>query len=169
MALDELYKEVILDHYKNPRNKREMPDAELSCSKNNPLCGDEITVFVHEDDGKLLDVSFLGQGCSISQSSASMMTEAAAGETRGEVERIGERPMRATTATAANSGRQKRPRVRQQMDLFDSARPESGGAPHWPELPEQARSALTDLMARLILAHAATAVPLPAREAGDDL
>ena len=48
MALVELYKEVILDHYKNPRNKREMPDAELSCSKNNPLCGDEITVFVHD-------------------------------------------------------------------------------------------------------------------------
>ena len=86
MALDDIYKEVILDHYKNPRNKREMPDAELSCSKNNPLCGDEITVFVHEDDGKVLDVSFLGQGCSISQSSASMMTEAAAGKTRAEVE-----------------------------------------------------------------------------------
>ena len=90
MALDELYKEVILDHYKNPRNKREMPGAELSCSKNNPLCGDEITVFVHEDDGKVLDVSFLGQGCSISQSSASMMTEAAVGKTREEVgQRIG--------------------------------------------------------------------------------
>jgi nitrogen fixation NifU-like protein len=86
LALDELYKEVILDHYKNPRNKREMPDAELSCSKNNPLCGDEITVFVHEDDGKVLDVSFIGQGCSISQSSASMMTEAAAGKTREQVE-----------------------------------------------------------------------------------
>jgi nitrogen fixation protein NifU and related proteins len=85
LALDELYKEVILDHYKNPRNKREMPDAELSCSKNNPLCGDEITVFVHEDDGKVLDVSFLGQGCSISQSSASMMTEAVVGRTPGEV------------------------------------------------------------------------------------
>ncbi len=77
--------------------------------------------------------------------------------------------MRATTATAANSGRQKRPRVRQQMDLFDIAKPESGGAPLWPELPERARSALTDLMARLILAHAAAAVPLPAKEAGDDL
>ena len=86
MALDELYKEVILDHYKNPRNKREMPGAELSCSRNNPLCGDEITVFVHEDDGKVLDVSFVGQGCSISQSSASMMTESVAGKTRQEVE-----------------------------------------------------------------------------------
>lgn len=90
MALDELYKEVILDHYKNPRNKREMPDAELSCSKNNPLCGDEITVFVHEDGGKVLDVAFVGQGCSISQSSASMMTEAVVGKSRDAVdERIG--------------------------------------------------------------------------------
>ena len=85
MALDELYKEVILDHYKNPRNKREMPDAELSCSKNNPLCGDEITVFVHEDDGRVLDVSFIGQGCSISQSSASMMSQAVKGHSVDEV------------------------------------------------------------------------------------
>ena len=90
MALDDIYKETILDHYKNPRNKRELPGAVVTCTRNNPLCGDEITVFVHEDDGKVLDVSFLGQGCSISQSSASMMTEAAADKTRAEVEeRIG--------------------------------------------------------------------------------
>jgi nitrogen fixation NifU-like protein len=88
VALDEIYKEVILDHYKNPRNKREMPDAERTCSKNNPLCGDEITVFVHEEDGKVLDVSFVGQGCSISQSSASMMTEAVTGKTVEEVEEL---------------------------------------------------------------------------------
>jgi nitrogen fixation NifU-like protein len=85
VALDEIYKEVILDHYKNPRNKREMADAERTCSKNNPLCGDEITVFVHEEGGKVLDVSFVGQGCSISQSSASMMTEAVTGRTVEEV------------------------------------------------------------------------------------
>ena len=88
MALDDIYKEVILDHYKNPRNKREVPGAELTCSKNNPLCGDEITVFVHEEDGKLLEVGFLGQGCSISQSSASMMTEAVSGATREETEEL---------------------------------------------------------------------------------
>ncbi|MGH2636226.1 MAG: Fe-S cluster assembly sulfur transfer protein SufU [Actinomycetota bacterium] len=88
MALDEIYKEVILDHYKNPRNKREMPAAEHTCSKNNPLCGDEITVFVHDDDGKILDVSFVGQGCSISQSSASMMTEAVTGKTVDEVDAL---------------------------------------------------------------------------------
>jgi nitrogen fixation NifU-like protein len=88
VALDEIYKEVILDHYKNPRNKREMPDAELTCSKNNPLCGDEITVFVHAEDGKVLEVSFVGQGCSISQSSASMMTEAVGGKTVEEVDQL---------------------------------------------------------------------------------
>jgi len=88
LALDEIYKEVILDHYKNPRNKREMPDAPLTCSKNNPLCGDEITVYVNEEDGKVLEVSFVGQGCSISQSSASMMTEAVSGKTVEEVETL---------------------------------------------------------------------------------
>ncbi|MEX2203614.1 MAG: SUF system NifU family Fe-S cluster assembly protein [Actinomycetota bacterium] len=88
MALDEIYKEVILDHYKNPRNKREMPDAKLTCSKNNPLCGDEITVYVHAGDGKVLEASFVGQGCSISQSSASMMTEAVSGKTVEEVEQL---------------------------------------------------------------------------------
>ena len=91
MALDEIYKEVILDHYKNPRNKREVPGAELTCSKNNPLCGDEITVFVHEEDGRLVDVGFVGQGCSISQSSASMMTEAVSGATRREAGELNER------------------------------------------------------------------------------
>ena len=88
MALDEIYKETILDHYKNPRNKRELPGAELSCSRNNPLCGDEITVFVHEEDGKVAGVTFLGQGCSISQSSASMMTEAVTGKSVQDTERL---------------------------------------------------------------------------------
>lgn len=81
MALDDIYKEVILDHYKNPRNKRELPGAELTCTQNNPLCGDEITVFAHVEDGKVLEVTFQGAGCSISQSSASMMTESVAGRT----------------------------------------------------------------------------------------
>jgi nitrogen fixation NifU-like protein len=76
LALEELYKEVILDHYKHPRNKRDLPDAERSCSKNNPLCGDEITVKAHVEDGRIAEVVFLGSGCSISQASASMMTEA---------------------------------------------------------------------------------------------
>ncbi len=85
MALEELYKEVILDHYKSPRNKRDLPEAERSCSRNNPLCGDEITVHAHVDAGRLAAVTFEGSGCSISQASASMMTEAVEGRPIPEV------------------------------------------------------------------------------------
>jgi nitrogen fixation NifU-like protein len=88
MALEDLYKEVILDHYKNPRNKRPMPDAELSCSRNNPLCGDEILVSAHVEDGHVADVAFQGQGCSISQSSASMLTEAVKGKSVNDAEKL---------------------------------------------------------------------------------
>jgi hypothetical protein len=73
------------------------------------------------------------------------------------------------TATTAHRGKHKRPHWHQQMGLFDGAKPETGGAPAWPDLPERARSALTELLAQLILDHAAKAVPLPVREAGDDL
>lgn len=82
MAVEEIYKEVILDHYKRPRNKREVTGATSSCDRNNPLCGDEIHVEVLERGGVIEDVGFGGQGCSISQASASMMTEAVAGRDR---------------------------------------------------------------------------------------
>ena len=81
MALDDIYKETILDHYKNPRNKRALPGAVVTSTKNNPLCGDEITVSAKLENGKLLEVTFEGAGCSISQSSASMMTESVGGKT----------------------------------------------------------------------------------------
>jgi nitrogen fixation protein NifU and related proteins len=86
VALDDIYKEVILDHYKNPRNKREIESATRSCTRNNPLCGDEITVYVNERDGQLSEIAFMGQGCSISQSSASMMTEALTGRSVDDAE-----------------------------------------------------------------------------------
>jgi nitrogen fixation NifU-like protein len=79
VSLDDLYKEVILDHYKSPRNKRGLPDATVSLHKNNPLCGDEITVHARLGDGRIAEIAFEGQGCSISQASASMMTEAVQG------------------------------------------------------------------------------------------
>jgi nitrogen fixation protein NifU and related proteins len=80
-VLDDLYKEVILDHYKSPRNKRGLPDATASLHQNNPLCGDEITIHARLEDGKVAEVTFEGQGCSISQASASMLTETVAGKT----------------------------------------------------------------------------------------
>ena len=79
MALDDIYKEVILDHYKSPRNKRELDDVTVSCTRNNPLCGDEITVLARVEGDQVLEVAFQGAGCSISMSSASMMTEAVTG------------------------------------------------------------------------------------------
>ena len=88
MALDDIYKETILDHYKSPRNKRGLPGAELQCSANNPLCGDEITVFVHTDGEQIAEVTFQGAGCSISQSSASMMTEAVTGVLTSDAKRL---------------------------------------------------------------------------------
>ena len=75
MSLDDLYREVILDHYRNPRNKRGLDGAEIDLAHNNPLCGDEISVRVKVGDGQIQDAAFEGQGCSISQASASMLTD----------------------------------------------------------------------------------------------
>ena len=80
----ELYTQVILDHYKHPRNRGELEDADLEEHLLNPLCGDEVTVYANIRDGKISDVKFDGRGCSISQASASMMTERLAGRSREE-------------------------------------------------------------------------------------
>ena len=91
MDLRELYQEVILDHSKRPRNRREMPEANRRAEGYNPLCGDRATVFLHLDDGVVRDVSFEGSGCSISTASASMMTEALRGKSVAEVEALFQR------------------------------------------------------------------------------
>ena len=88
MSLDDLYKEVILDHYKAPRNKRPLVEATVSKHKNNPLCGDEITIHARLDDGTVAEIAFEGQGCSISQASASMLTEAVQGKTVEDASRL---------------------------------------------------------------------------------
>lgn len=73
--LDDLYKEVILDHYRAPRNRGRMEEAEVHLHRDNPLCGDEIDLFIDIENGKVTKVGFEGKGCSISQASISMMTE----------------------------------------------------------------------------------------------
>jgi nitrogen fixation NifU-like protein len=75
LSLEELYKEVILDHYRTPRNKGRLDPHDVALERNNPLCGDEIELFVNFDGDTVSDVKFDGKGCSISQASASMMTE----------------------------------------------------------------------------------------------
>jgi nitrogen fixation NifU-like protein len=76
---DELYRDLILDHYRLPRNRKVLDEAEVDLTQFNPVCGDEIRVTARLQDGRIQDVAFVGQGCSISQSSASMMTEAVKG------------------------------------------------------------------------------------------
>ena len=84
-GLEDLYREIILDHYKNPRNRGELETPPATVAEgHNPLCGDEITVYVLIDDGRVSEVLTAGQGCSISQSSASMMTQAVKGRTLDE-------------------------------------------------------------------------------------
>ena len=75
MSLDELYKEVILDHYRAPRNKGRLDPHDVALERNNPLCGDEIELFLRFDGDDVTGIAFEGKGCSISQASASMMTE----------------------------------------------------------------------------------------------
>jgi len=74
-ALGSLYKEVILEHYRKPRNKSELEDPDVEIHMQNPVCGDEIKLQLKVSDGVIEDVRFVGQGCSISQASASMMTD----------------------------------------------------------------------------------------------
>lgn len=85
MSLEELYREVILDHYRNPRHRKPLDHADAHAEGVNPLCGDEVTVELAVEDGRIVDVSAIGQGCSISQASASMMTDAIVGKTVAEV------------------------------------------------------------------------------------
>jgi nitrogen fixation NifU-like protein len=80
MSVDDLYREIILDHYRSPRNKRRGVEGAIAVKHDNPLCGDELHLSVDIQNGQLADVAFDGKGCSISQASASMMTEAVQGK-----------------------------------------------------------------------------------------
>tara|TARA_B100001964_G_C13937273_1_gene467316 strand:- start:118 stop:600 length:483 start_codon:yes stop_codon:yes gene_type:complete len=73
--LDDLYKEIILDHYKSPRNRGEAPGYDIKARGLNPLCGDDIEITLTVEDGIIKEARFAGHGCSISQASASMLTE----------------------------------------------------------------------------------------------
>ena len=87
-SLDDLYKEIILDHYRSPRNQGELAPPAHRCEGFNPLCGDEVIVFVSLINNKIEEIKIGGQGCSISQASASMMTEIIKGKSISEAEEI---------------------------------------------------------------------------------
>ncbi len=82
--LSELYQEVILDHNKSPRNFRKLEGANRTAEGYNPLCGDQITLYVQLEGGVIKDISFQGSGCAISKASASMMTSSLKGKTEDE-------------------------------------------------------------------------------------
>ena len=84
-GLEDLYREIILDHYRTPRNRGELPPPAAHAVGHNPLCGDEIDVYLQIDGDTVTDVKVGGQGCSISQSSASMMSQAVKGKSVAEV------------------------------------------------------------------------------------
>lgn len=86
--LDDLYRDIILDHYRNPRHKGHLAAPTASHEGLNPLCGDEVTIEVQLENGRLADVAYTGSGCSISQSSASMMTEAIEGKSLDAVRHL---------------------------------------------------------------------------------
>ena len=84
-GLEDLYREIILDHYRTPRNRGELPPPAAHAVGHNPLCGDEIDVYLEVEGDTVTDVKVGGQGCSISQSSASMMSQAVKGRSVAEV------------------------------------------------------------------------------------
>jgi len=91
MLDDELYREIILEHYHHPRHKGALPDANLTAEGMNPLCGDELTLYLKTDGDRIVEARFDGRGCSISQASASMLTEAIRGLTLQEAQVLQER------------------------------------------------------------------------------
>ena len=86
--LDELYREVILDHFKNPHRKGELPNAQITAEGTNPLCGDELTFYLALSNGTITQVRFIGKGCAISQAAASMLAEQLEGQTCHEATRL---------------------------------------------------------------------------------
>jgi nitrogen fixation NifU-like protein len=86
--LSELYQQVILDHNKKPRNFRRLATANHTAEGYNPLCGDQLTVYLQLENDAVKDISFEGSGCAISKAAASMMTQAVKGKTKQEAERL---------------------------------------------------------------------------------
>ena len=87
-GLDELYKEVILDHYRSPRNRGKLDPSDFELHRDNPLCGDEVHLFGVIENGQLTGIAFEGKGCSISQASTSMMTEKIKGVSIADAEEL---------------------------------------------------------------------------------
>ena len=88
MALDDLYQEILLDHYKNPRNQGKLDDADVPSEAKNPFCGDVVTLNLKFENERVADIRFHGEGCVISQASVSLLTQYAKGKTVEEIRQL---------------------------------------------------------------------------------
>ena len=104
MSDSELYQELILDHYRNPRNCKKIDPHTHDAEGQNPLCGDELEIFINVEDGVISDISFEAEGCAISQASASLMTESLKGKTIEEANAIYGKMHRIMTGVDAEKG-----------------------------------------------------------------
>lgn len=100
--LNELYQEVILDHSRNPRNYAPMSDANRMAQGRNPVCGDQVMVFMHVEDGVIQNITFQGSGCAISKAAASMMTTSLKGKTIAEAKALFEKVHEIVTTGEGN-------------------------------------------------------------------
>jgi len=101
VSLDDLYREVILDHYQHPRNRGRLESPDIATRGHNPLCGDEVELSLNFDGEMVSDAAFGGRGCSISQASASMMTESIKGHSMADAGRLAEAFKAVMTANAS--------------------------------------------------------------------
>jgi nitrogen fixation NifU-like protein len=104
VSLDELYRQVILDHYRNPRRAGKLADPDAHADGTNPLCGDEVSVDLALRDGRVVDAAVTGRGCSISQASASMMADRIVGKTLAEVDELSHRVKRLLDIEEGDAG-----------------------------------------------------------------
>ena len=104
MSVEELYREVILDHYRKPRHTGELPDADVTVEGVNPSCGDELHLSLRFEGDTVADATITGSGCSISQASASMMTDAIIGKSLDEVDELLDRFKKMMTITEGDAG-----------------------------------------------------------------
>jgi nitrogen fixation NifU-like protein len=106
-GMDDLYRDFILDHYRNPRNAGTIEDADASFEDINPLCGDKIRMDLKVRDGIVTDVKFRGRGCAISQASASLLTEEIKGKPLAEISKIGKEDVLANMGINISAARLK--------------------------------------------------------------
>ncbi|SOE63642.1 Fe-S cluster assembly protein SufU [Burkholderia sp. D7] len=102
--LRDLYQEMIFDHYRRPRNRRALADANHRAEGNNPLCGDRLTLYLRIEDGVVKDASFEGEGCAIATASASLMTEILKGKTEEQIETLFSRFRDMVTGPSSDPG-----------------------------------------------------------------